>query len=102
MRAALTVREIQAFLREMYTVDVSPVFISTVTNAIVEEITTWQARPLERVYAVVFFDALRVKMREDRWSAAKPSRTATSRQSERHASRVSHHHSRSDVYVNDS
>ncbi len=61
----LTVREIQAFLHEMYAVDVSPEFISTVTDAIVEEITAWQARPLERVYAVVFFDALRVKMRED-------------------------------------
>src|ERR1043166_3164701 len=61
----LTVREIQAFLHEMYAVDVSPDFISTVTDAIVDEVTAWQARPLERVYAVVFFDALRVKMRED-------------------------------------
>jgi putative transposase len=61
----LTVREIQAFLQEMYAVDVSPDLISTVTDAIVEEVTAWQARPLERVYAVVFFDALRVKMRED-------------------------------------
>jgi putative transposase len=61
----LTVREIQAFLQEMYAVEVSPDFISTVTDAIVEEVTAWQARPLERVYAVVFFDALRVKMRED-------------------------------------
>ena len=61
----LTVREIQGFLREMYTVDVSPDLISTVTDAIVEEITTWQARPLDRVYAVVFFDALRVKIRDE-------------------------------------
>jgi len=61
----LTVREIQAFLQEMYAVEVSPAFISTVTDAIVEEITAWQARPLDPVYAVVFFDALRVKMRED-------------------------------------
>ena len=61
----LTVREIQAFLREIYAVDVSPDLISTVTDAIVEEITAWQARPLDRVYAVVFFDALRVKIRDE-------------------------------------
>src|SRR4051812_35464689 len=61
----LTVREIQGFLREMYAVDVSPDLISTVTDAIVEEITAWQARPLDRVYAVVFFDALRVKIRDE-------------------------------------
>jgi putative transposase len=61
----LTVREIQGFLREMYAVDVSPELISTVTDAIVEEVTAWQARPLERVYAVVFFDALRVKIRDE-------------------------------------
>ena len=61
----LTVREIQAFLREMYAVEVSPDLISTVTDAVQDEITAWQARPLERVYAVVFFDALRVKIRDD-------------------------------------
>jgi len=61
----LTVREIQGFLREMYAVDVSPDLISTVTDAIVEEITAWQARPLDRCYAVVFFDALRVKIRDE-------------------------------------
>jgi putative transposase len=61
----LTVREIQAFLHEMYAVEVSPDLISTVTDAIVDEITAWQARPLERVYPVVFFDALRVKIRAE-------------------------------------
>jgi len=61
----LTVREIQAFLHEMYAVEVSPDLISTVTDAIVDEVTTWQARPLDRVYAVVFFDALRVKIRDE-------------------------------------
>jgi transposase-like protein len=49
----------------MYAVDVSPDLISTVTDAIVEEVTAWQARPLDRVYAVVFFDALRVKIRDE-------------------------------------
>ena len=61
----LTVREIQAFLHEMYAVEVSPDLISTVTDAILEEVTAWQARLLERVYAVVFFDALRVKIRDE-------------------------------------
>ena len=55
----------QAFLREMYAVDVSPDLISTVTDAVMEEVTAWQTRPLDRVYAVVFFDALRVKIRDD-------------------------------------
>ena len=45
--------------------DVSPEFISSVTDAVMEEVTTWQSRPLEPMYPVVFFDALRVKIRED-------------------------------------
>jgi len=61
----LTVREIQAFLHEMYAVDVSPDLISAVTDAIVAEVTAWQTRALERLYPVVFFDALRVKIREE-------------------------------------
>jgi transposase-like protein len=61
----LTVREIQAFLKEMYAVEVSPDLISAVTDAVVAEVTAWQTRPLEPMYPVVFFDALRVKIRED-------------------------------------
>jgi putative transposase len=61
----LSVREIQAFLTEMYAVDVSPDLISTVTNAVLSEVTAWQARPLETMYPVVFFDALRVKIRDE-------------------------------------
>ena len=61
----MSVREIQKFLAEMYAVDVSPDLISRVTDAVVEEVTAWQSRPLEAVYPVVFFDALRVKIRED-------------------------------------
>src|SRR3954471_18908319 len=61
----LTVREIQAFLSEMYGVEVSPDLISTVTDAVVAEVTAWQARPLEPMYPVVFFDALRVKIRDE-------------------------------------
>jgi transposase-like protein len=61
----LTVREIQAFLLEAYAVEVSPDLISTVTDAIVAEVTAWQSRPLDPLYPVVFFDALRVKIRDE-------------------------------------
>lgn len=61
----MTVREIQGYLREMYTVEVSADFISSVTDAVMEEVTSWQSRPLERLYPVVMFDALRVKIRDE-------------------------------------
>ena len=61
----MTVREIQGFLLDQYKVEVSPDFISSVTEAVTEEVTAWQNRPLERMYPVVFFDAMRVKIRED-------------------------------------
>jgi transposase-like protein len=61
----LPVREIQRFLSERYGIDVSPSLISAVTDEVLAEITTWQARPLERMYPVVFFDALRVKIRDE-------------------------------------
>jgi len=61
----MTVREIQGFLADMYAVEVSPDLISTVTDAIVAEVTAWQSRPLEPMYPVVFFDALRVKIRDE-------------------------------------
>jgi putative transposase len=61
----MTVREIQGFLAEMYATEVSPEFISKVTDEVMTEVTAWQSRPLEPLYAVVFFDALRVKIRDD-------------------------------------
>ena len=61
----LTVREIQGYLVESYGTEVSPQLISTVTDRVLAEVTAWQSRPLEAVYPVVFFDALRVKIRED-------------------------------------
>jgi putative transposase len=61
----MTVREIQGFLEDQYKVKLSPDFISTVTDAVREDVVRWQARPLERLYPVVFFDAMRVKIRED-------------------------------------
>ncbi len=61
----MSVREIQAFLLQMYHAEASPDFISQVTDAVLDEVREWQGRPLEAVYPVVFFDALRVKIRED-------------------------------------
>jgi putative transposase len=61
----MTVREIQGYLLEMYGTQVSPDFISKVTDEIMAEVTAWQSRPLEPMYPVVFFDALRVKIRDD-------------------------------------
>src|SRR5690348_17893095 len=59
----MTTRDIRAHLREMYGVEVSPDLISRVTDAVVDELAEWQGRPLDRVYPVVFIDALFVKIR---------------------------------------
>jgi putative transposase len=61
----MSTREIVDHLRELYGIDVSPDLISAVTDAVLEEIALWQARPLEPVYPLVFFDALRVKIRDE-------------------------------------
>ncbi len=61
----MTVREIRAFLSEQYGTDVSPDVISSVTDEVMEEIGAWQQQPLEPMYPVIFFDALRVKIREE-------------------------------------
>ncbi len=68
----MTVREIQGFLREQYTTEVSAEFISSVTDEVMEEVALWQSRPLETLYPVVFFDALRVKIRAKAWCATRP------------------------------
>ena len=60
----MTVREIQGLLMEQYGTEVSAEFISSVTDEVTEEVQAWQSRPLETMYPVVFFDALRVKIRE--------------------------------------
>ncbi|MCD6197933.1 MAG: IS256 family transposase [Deltaproteobacteria bacterium] len=61
----MTVREIQGHLEEIYGVEVSPDLISTVTASVIDEVKTWQNRPLEPVYPVIFLDALRVKIRDN-------------------------------------
>ena len=61
----MTVREIQGHLLEIYGLEVSPDLISTVTDAVLETVGEWQNRPLEASYPLVFFDALRVKIRDE-------------------------------------
>ena len=61
----LTVREIRGHLKELYGTEVSPDLISRVTDAVLEEVREWQARPLDGCYPIVFFDALRVKIRDE-------------------------------------
>src|ERR1700757_1802771 len=61
----MTVREIQGHLSELYGTEVSPDLISRVTDAVLDEVREWQTRPLDPVYPVVFFDALRVKIRDE-------------------------------------
>jgi transposase-like protein len=61
----MTVREIQGHLAELYGTEVSPDLISKVTDAVFDEVRDWQGRPLEPVYPVIFFDALRVKIRDE-------------------------------------
>jgi len=58
-------RNIQKHLEKVYNVEVSPDLISRVTNEVIEEVREWQNRPLEKSYAIVYLDALRVKSRED-------------------------------------
>jgi putative transposase len=59
----MTVRDIRAHLAEIYDVEVSPDLISKITDAVLEEVRDWQARPLDRVYPVIFLDAIVCKVR---------------------------------------
>jgi transposase-like protein len=61
----MSTREIVGHLRDLYGIDVSPDLISTVTDAVLEEVAAWQARPLDPAYPLVFFDAIRVKIRDE-------------------------------------
>jgi putative transposase len=61
----MSTREIQGHLRELYGLDVSPDLISAVTDAVLEEVAEWQNRPLEALYPLIFFDAIRIKVRDE-------------------------------------
>ena len=60
----MTVREIQSHLEEMYGTEVSPTLISSVTDAVIEEVKAWQGRPLDSVYPIVYLDCIHVKIRD--------------------------------------
>ena len=61
----MSTREITGHLQDLYGIDVSPDLISTVTDAVLDEVAVWQQRPLDAVYPLVFFDAIRVKIRDE-------------------------------------
>lgn len=61
----MSTREITGHLHDLYGIDVSPDPISTVTDAVLDEVAIWQQRPLDPVYPLVFFDALRVNIRDE-------------------------------------
>ena len=61
----MSTREIQGHVRELYGIEISPDLVSAVTDAVHDEIKVWQSRPLEPCYAIVFFDAVRVKIRDE-------------------------------------
>jgi putative transposase len=62
----MTVRDISAHVSELYGVEIGRDTISRVTDAVLEDVEAWRTRPLDAVYPIVYFDALRVKVREDR------------------------------------
>lgn len=61
----MTVRDIQGHLTDIYNVEVSPDLISTVTDSVMDMVRAWQNRPLDSVYPIMYFDAIRMKIRED-------------------------------------
>ena len=61
----MTLREIQGHLAELYGLEVSPELISTITDEVMAEAAEWQARPLDAMYPIVYFDALRLKIRDE-------------------------------------
>ena len=60
----MTCREIKAHLQEIYSVEVSPDLISTVTDGVIDEVRSWQSRPLDAVYPILYLDALQVKVKD--------------------------------------
>ena len=60
----MTVREIQAHLEEMYGTEVSPSLISSITDAVADEVKAWQSRPLDPIYPIIYLDCIHVKVRE--------------------------------------
>jgi putative transposase len=62
----MTTRDIQEQLKDLYDVEISATMISNVTNEVIDEVKTWQSRPLDKIYPIVFLDALVIKIQEDK------------------------------------
>jgi putative transposase len=62
----MTAREIVATFKDMYGADVSATLISKVTDAVIEQVVEWQARPLDAIYPIVYLDCIVVKIRQDK------------------------------------
>lgn len=61
----MTTRDIQSQIQELYGVEISPTFVSNITEAVIDEVRQWQNRPLESLYPIVYVDCLVVKVREN-------------------------------------
>jgi putative transposase len=68
----MTTREIEQHVKDIYGVEISPQFVSRITEELQQQIIEWQSRPLERVYPIVFVDGLRVAVRSDCVTAGQP------------------------------
>ena len=73
----MTVREIQSHLEEMYGTEISPILISSVTDAVMEDAKAWQSRPLDALYPIVYLDCIHVKTRDNGTVPSDGSRTAS-------------------------
>lgn len=71
----MTVRDIQSHVQELYGTELSPALISNITDKVMEVATEWQARPLQNVYPIIFFDAVHYKVKEDGKVVSKASYT---------------------------
>jgi len=63
--SGMTTRQIQGQLIDLYNIEVSPAFISDVTNAVIEDVRLWRTRPLEAIYPIVYLDAICVKIKDE-------------------------------------
>ena len=71
----MSVRDIQSHVQELYGADLSPALISNITEKVMESATEWQARPLQKVYPIIFFDAIHYKVKENGKVVSKASYT---------------------------
>jgi len=61
----MSTRDIESHMRDIYGIDVSPTMVSKVTDKILPVVTEWQSRPLERIYPIIYLDAIHFKVRKE-------------------------------------